>query len=286
MLDSQMMGHDAFAMAGFNPAWFAAIGVGVLLVVADFLIPETVKRRAGWILLLVGLLCLLIGVVGLGRDYLKNKGAAAIQQPPSQKPEPQPPSQSPPKKSSKGQSQTTSGNKNGQKRREQNDFGGPNTKQQSSGNDSPNISQSGPCSVAQIGGTGNSAEPNCTIAPTTYYDIGGVRHTERPGETSVDDQHVEGYRKMTEAANKQDWSTLRDLSETETTSAPEWPTPYYYAGKAYTNLCDKERGEKYLTEFLEKAKDRDDYSNTAKNAKDLLLRLTSGDTPPQCASKP
>jgi uncharacterized protein YfaS (alpha-2-macroglobulin family) len=91
---------------------------------------------------------------------------------------------------------------------------------------------------------------------------------------------------MTEAANKQDWSTLRDLSETETTSAPEWPTPYYYAGKAYTNLCDKERGEKYLTEFLEKAKDRDDYSNTAKNAKDLLLRLTSGDTPPQCASKP
>lgn len=154
------------------------------------------------------------------------------------------------------------------------------------GSNSPavgSITQTGPCSVNQIGGTQNSASPNCTLSPTQVrYEVNGVRHTSMPGKMSVDDSKFPIFQKMTTLVNAGKWSDAAGLADKQMTDSPEWPTPFYYAAKSYVNLCDKDAAIRDFKLFLEKVKDRDDYTKEAQNAADLLSRMEKGEMPPQC----
>lgn len=55
-------------MDGFNPSWIIALAIGILLVGADFMMPEDKKKRFGKLLLVVGALLLLVGAVGIVYD--------------------------------------------------------------------------------------------------------------------------------------------------------------------------------------------------------------------------
>jgi hypothetical protein len=52
-------------MSGFNPAWWIAIGIGLLLVAADFLMPEVWRRKLGHLCAILGATALLIGIGGI-----------------------------------------------------------------------------------------------------------------------------------------------------------------------------------------------------------------------------
>ena len=58
-------------MADFNAAWLVATAIGIILVAADFLIPEQKKKRIGWALLLFGTILFFGGIVGFGHDLYK-----------------------------------------------------------------------------------------------------------------------------------------------------------------------------------------------------------------------
>jgi len=55
-------------MGGFDPAWFIAAAIGVLLLAIDILIPQESRKKIGWILLSLGTLSAIIGFGGLGFD--------------------------------------------------------------------------------------------------------------------------------------------------------------------------------------------------------------------------
>lgn len=145
------------------------------------------------------------------------------------------------------------------------------------------ISQ-GPCSNLVIGGQNNSTSTNCGSV-SVRYELNGIRHTSVPGKVTADDAKVGDFQKMNDLAGVQDWPALRDAADAQIKDAPEWPTPYLFAGMAYVNLCDASIGKKDLQQFLEKTTNEDDYKASRQHAEDLISRLNSGEMPPQCSKQ-
>jgi multisubunit Na+/H+ antiporter MnhB subunit len=55
-------------MAGFNSAWFIAVGIGIVLMALGCLVPQTRKKRFGHRLLLVGCVFLILGGLGIATN--------------------------------------------------------------------------------------------------------------------------------------------------------------------------------------------------------------------------
>jgi len=68
-------------MSGLNPALLIAVGLGVILFAADFLLPDRWKKRAGWILLPLGLIFLIGGLIGVGHDLGRSRKQSASAEP-------------------------------------------------------------------------------------------------------------------------------------------------------------------------------------------------------------
>jgi hypothetical protein len=59
-------------MGGFSWWSLSIFGIGIVLIGADFVIPVKTKKKIGWVLILCGIPCLLVGIIGLCRDgYVK-----------------------------------------------------------------------------------------------------------------------------------------------------------------------------------------------------------------------
>jgi hypothetical protein len=146
----------------------------------------------------------------------------------------------------------------------------------------------GPCAVNQVGGIGNTANPNCTFgSPSVRYEVNGVRHREiSPGHTSVDDEKNAVFNSMTTHMSTGDWEKVRALADAQIKDAPEWLTPYYYAAKSHINLCDKQMALADFGLFLAKAKSRNDYQHSVTDAKAMISKMKSGEMPPQCSKQP
>lgn len=148
-----------------------------------------------------------------------------------------------------------------------------------------NLAQTGKNNIAQIGGTNNTATITEFDASKTqvYFEVNGVMHSwTTVGKVTVDDAKVPMFKNLMASMNAPHWTDVRDLAEQEMKSTPEWLTPYYCAGKAYANLCDKERAITILQEFVDKSKERPDYGHSIEDAKQLLEWLHKGELPPQC----
>jgi hypothetical protein len=76
-------------MHDFNPAWFIAAAMGMVLVAIDFLMPEGRRKKGiGWILLFAGLLLFFVGAGGVGFDLYRKFTKPQFSQTPSSTPPP------------------------------------------------------------------------------------------------------------------------------------------------------------------------------------------------------
>jgi len=59
-------------MGGFNPSWFVAVGIGVLLVAADTLMPRKRKKKIGHMLLGLGIILIVVGAIKVVYPHQSN----------------------------------------------------------------------------------------------------------------------------------------------------------------------------------------------------------------------
>jgi len=161
---------------------------------------------------------------------------------------------------------------------------GNNNQTNSTAANSPiSVQQTGKNNISQIGNNNNASvtefDPN---SPQVTYEVNGVRHTERPGKTTVDDNEVQSFNQLMVYVNAQDWKGAQGLAEQEIRHAPEWPTPYFVFGQAEANLCNKQEASVKLNAFLTMVQNRQEYARMAEDAKKFVDLMGHGEMPPQC----
>lgn len=139
-------------MEGFNSAWFIAAAIGIVLLGLDWVIPDAVRDSVGWILLTVGSIFLVVGFVGLGRSIYVKDAKKAQTTTDSSNTQKQPATGQINEQSKLTKQPTTPASNVSSKEH-------PRNKPESAVNLSGGISQ-GPGSIAQIGGSQNSAIVN------------------------------------------------------------------------------------------------------------------------------
>lgn len=145
------------------------------------------------------------------------------------------------------------------------------------------VRQTGKNNISQVGNNNHAeitdVDPN---KPEVRYEVNGVRHTEMPGKTTVDDAEVGSYSKLMTYVNSHDWKDAHELAAREIKRAPEWPTPYFVLGQADANLCNEQEASENLSKFLSMAQSRQDYAHTVEAAETFLNLIGRGEIPPQC----
>jgi hypothetical protein len=131
---------------------------------------------------------------------------------------------------------------------------------------SVNINQTNPHNSPPIIGHDNTVTINPDVNPnasvTTYYFNGDRRVTNlasgsielQPGAKKVE---LEAIAKLEKAQN---WVALRDFCEEETKKTPEWLTPPLLAGEAYANLGDIDKAIERLDYVHQKAGGWEEFS--------------------------
>jgi hypothetical protein len=152
----------------------------------------------------------------------------------------------------------------------------PSTTVKGNQNVTGNTLNQGPCSVAQLGGTGNQAiGGNCQVEnpykPVVTYDFNGIKRTTSPGRLDVDETEITTFIKMQGYVNAHEWKKLADLAEETMRRIPDWPTPYFAAGEAYACLNDQTKSIQELKHFKEKADDGVSYRGPVSDADNILL---------------
>jgi hypothetical protein len=77
--------------------------------------------------------------------------------------------------------------------------------------------------------------------PIITYERNGFQRITSPGKVMAGNGEMEAFQKMNDLYGAKDWRNLIDLCESEMKKAPEWYTPYIYAGVAYGNLGQVEK---------------------------------------------
>jgi hypothetical protein len=80
---------------------------------------------------------------------------------------------------------------------------------------------------------------------------------------------------MMDMQTHQQWSALRDLSESQIKKTPLWPTPYEFADAAYANLGDQERAIDRLSYVDKHAGGNPDYADASKILRVLGVPLAT-----------
>jgi len=91
-------------------------------------------------------------------------------------------------------------------------------------------------------------------APVVTYDFNGAKRVSKSGGSDREvtlGEACQAFQEMESLRNAQRWKPLAKLCETEIRAAPEWLTPYLYAGEAYMNLGDRKKAIERL-EYVEK----------------------------------
>jgi hypothetical protein len=128
-------------------------------------------------------------------------------------------------------------------------------------------------------GVGNTVIKNPDVNPNqtiTTYEFNGWRHRISPGVSDADSGEMDAWKELEAQLKAGNWNELAILSEKEIKTAPEWLTPYYLLGKAYANLCEKEKAKSNLKYFLDKAKGSRAYEILFPNAQDMFNTLQAG----------
>jgi hypothetical protein len=146
--------------------------------------------------------------------------------------------------------------------------------------------QQGTNNIAQIGGVGNTAIINPEINPNQaviVYDYGGLKYSISAGKTEIaDTTGLAVFSEFVKDEDSQDWTNLAKLAEQQKRERPEWLTPYYEAGQAYYQLCEKQMALSNMQAFVTKGDRSRLYAGTVAVAKGDLKDMQAGDWPPQC----
>ena len=81
---------------------------------------------------------------------------------------------------------------------------------------------------------------------TVTYDYTGYQRTTGPGKITGDPGRTSIYPQIKKLHDEEKWSELIALCQEEMRNAPEWLTPYLFAGVAYANLGNRREAIKLL----------------------------------------
>lgn len=111
-------------------------------------------------------------------------------------------------------------------------------------------------------GTVTVNPPVNPYAPIHTYDFNGARRTSEPGKMNLDvGEETIVFQKFVQLQTARDWKGLRDTCEEQIKKAPQWLTPYLFAGVAYANLGDKAKAIERLMYVKTKAGENPDYAD-------------------------
>jgi hypothetical protein len=115
------------------------------------------------------------------------------------------------------------------------------------------------------------------------YDYGGLKYSISAGKTEIaDTTGLAVFSEFVKDEDSQDWTNLAKLAEQQKRERPEWLTPYYEAGQAYYQLCEKQMALSNMQAFVTKGDRSRLYAGTVAVAKGDLKDMQAGDWPPQC----
>jgi hypothetical protein len=124
-----------------------------------------------------------------------------------------------------------------------------------------------------------AVNPNKAV---TTYDFNGFKRIISPGRIEGDDGEVAAFDQLLKADKATNWKEMLSLSESEKSKAPEWLTPYFFAGLAYANLCEKDKATSNLKYFIDWASGSKSYEAAMSDAERILGQLQTGGLPPTC----
>jgi len=124
-----------------------------------------------------------------------------------------------------------------------------------------------------------AVNPNKAV---TTYDFNGMKRVVSPGRIEGSDGEMDAFNQLMSAYKLNNWKEVRSLSEAEKSKAQEWLTPYFFAGLAYANLCEKDKAISNLKYFMEWASGSKSYETAIPDAERILGQLQNGGLPPTC----
>jgi len=125
----------------------------------------------------------------------------------------------------------------------------------------------------------NAVDPN---KPIVTYDFSGVKRIRHPGGIISDDSAGTTFDEFMNKMKAQDWTGLAKLAEQQKTERPEWLTPYFFAGMAYGNLCQKGKALSDIEYFLKKALSVYTFEQAETAAEGWLANWKADHWPPSC----
>ena len=125
----------------------------------------------------------------------------------------------------------------------------------------------------------HTIDPN---RPVTSYEFQGFRRIISPGRVNADDAAVANFQAFGTKLQTQDWAGLSALAEQQKSERPEWFTPYFFAGVAYINLCQKEKAVENLEYFVKRANGIPTFEKPVKKAETMLDAIKAGEVAPSC----
>jgi hypothetical protein len=129
----------------------------------------------------------------------------------------------------------------------------------------------------------HAVDPNRSV---TTYDFQGMRRMTSPGKMLSDDSASENFQQFGTKAKAQDWAGLSALAEQQKLERPEWFTPYYAAGMAYINLCQKQKALDNLEYFVKRAEGVPTFEQPVKQAEGWLGDIKAGRLPLSPCTQP
>jgi hypothetical protein len=124
-----------------------------------------------------------------------------------------------------------------------------------------------------------AVNPNKAVAT---YDFNGFKRVISPGRIEGSDGEMAAFKELVKANTSTNWKEMLSLSEAEKSKAQEWLTPYFFAGLAYANLCEKDKAISNLKYFIEWASGSKSYETAIPDAERILGQLRDGGLPPTC----
>jgi hypothetical protein len=129
----------------------------------------------------------------------------------------------------------------------------------------------------------HAVDPN---RPVTTYEFQGFRRITSPGRVIGDDAAVKNFQEFGTKEQAQDWAGLSTLAEQQKLERPEWFTPYFVAGMAYINLCQKEKAVDNLEYFVKRADGVPTFEKAVTQAEGWLGDIKAGRLPPPACKQP
>jgi hypothetical protein len=93
------------------------------------------------------------------------------------------------------------------------------------------------------------------------------------------DGEMEAFKQLVEANSSRNWKEVIRVSDAEKSKAPEWLTPYFFAGVAYANLCENDKAISNLKYFMDWARGSRSYEVAVPDAERILGHLQNRVSP-------